>query len=205
MLIYRGSSETAMTLKQERLERPLTRDEQIALKNKRTGMTLFQISWILVFVCLVVVYFQMRSGFVVWPPVGVQTAALLPGIAATLALFASTWLIWRGLKVARAGDIHALVQQWTIALALGAAFVVIAGAQWIMVPVNNPYGTLFRVMVGYHLIHAVVIGAYMARVLHSARTGQLTTRDLWPAEAAAKLWYFVVIAWVLFFIPLYLL
>jgi heme/copper-type cytochrome/quinol oxidase subunit 3 len=194
-----------MTVREERLEQPLTRQEKIALKNKRTGMTLFQISWILVFVCLVVVYAQMRSGFVVWPPEGIQPVSIVPGLAASLALFASAWLTWRGLNAARAGEMHALVQQWTIALALGAAFIVIVGAQWAATPVDNPYGTLFRVLVGYHLVHAVVIGAYMLSVLFSARAGELAQRDLWPAEAAAKLWYFVVIAWVLFFIPLYLL
>jgi nitric oxide reductase NorE protein len=193
-----------MKANEERLERPLTRQEQIALKNKRTGMTLFQISWILVFVCLVVVYVQARSGFVDWPPQGVQPASAVGGVAATVALFASAWLTWRGLKAARAGDITALVQQWTIALALGAAFVIIGGAQWFSVPGDNQYGMLFRLLVGYHLVHAIAIGAYMLSVLWSARAGRLTVRDLWPAEAAAKLWYFVVAAWVLFFVPLYL-
>jgi nitric oxide reductase NorE protein len=193
-----------MTLKQESLERPLTREEQIALKNKRTGMTIFQISWILVFVCLVVVYFQMRSEEAVWPPPGVQPAALVPGLLATVALLASAVLIWRGLKVARTGDLQALAQQWTIAIALGVAFVVIASAQWATVPGDNPYGMVFRVMVGYHLLHAVVIGFYLLTVLHSVRAGRMNIRDLWPVEAGARLWYFVLAAWMLFFVPLYL-
>lgn len=194
-----------MTVKQEQLERPLTRQEQIALKNKRTGMTVFQISWILVFVCLVVVYVQTRANYLVWPPEGIQPASAAAGLLASVALFASAWLTWRGLKAARAGDQRAFVQQWTVALALGAAFVVIGSAQWAAMPGDHQYGMLFRLLVGYHLIHAVAIGGYMLSVLISARSAQFMHHDLWPAEAAAKLWYFVVIAWVLFFIPLYLL
>lgn len=193
-----------MTLKQDSIERPLTREEQIALKNKRTGITIFQISWILVFVCLVVVYFQMRSEQVLWPPAGVQPAALLPGLLATASLLASTALVWRGLKAARAGDLGGLFRQWAIALALGVAFVAIAGAQWAGISGDNPYGMVFRVMVGYHLLHAIVIGVYLLLVLRSVRAGQVSSRDLWPAEAGARLWYFVLAAWILFFVPLYL-
>lgn len=193
-----------MTAKEERLERPLSRQEQLALKNKRTGMTVFQISWILVFVCLVVVYVQTRANYLVWPPEGVQPASAAAGLAATAALFASAWLTWRGLKAARAGNLSAFAQQWTVALALGATFVVIAGAQWSVMAGSHQYDMLFRLLVGYHLIHAVVIGGYMLSVLISARGAQPAQYDLWPAEAGAKLWYFVVIAWILFFIPLYL-
>ncbi|MFN8379103.1 MAG: cytochrome c oxidase subunit 3 [Anaerolineae bacterium] len=193
-----------MTLKQNSMDRPMSREEQIALKNKRTGITIFQISWILVFVCLVVVYFQMRSEQATWPPAGVQPAALLPGVLATVALLASTVLVWRGMKRARAASLPGLAQQWTIGLALGAAFVVVVGAQWFMTPGDNPYGMVFRVMVGYHLLHAIVIGAYMITILRSVRAGHVSTRDLWPVEAGARLWYFVLAAWVLFFVPLYL-
>jgi nitric oxide reductase NorE protein len=197
-------SAPAMTLKQDGLERPLTRDEQIALKNKRTGMTIFQISWILVFVCLVIVYFQMRSETAIWPPPGVQPASIAGGLLATVALLASTALVWRSMKQARAGDLPGLARQWIMALALGAAFVAILIAQWTSVPGDNPYGMVFRVMVGYHLLHAVAIGVYMLMTLRSVRAGRITPRDLWPVEAGARLWYFVFAAWILFFVPLYL-
>ncbi len=193
-----------MAIKQEHLDRPLTRAEQMALRNKRTGMTIFQFSWILVFVCLVVVYFQMRSTSAVWPPDGAAPAGLLPGLGMTAALVASGVLTWRGLKAARQTSAEALVQPWTVVVALGAAFVVTAAAQWAVLDGANTYGMVFRVMVGYHLIHAVVVGLYLVSVLRTARAGSLSRHDLWPAEAAARLWYFVVVAWVVFFVPLYL-
>jgi heme/copper-type cytochrome/quinol oxidase subunit 3 len=167
-------------------------------------MTIFQISWILVFVCLVIVYFQLRSDSAVWPPPGVSLAALGPGLLATAALLASAVLVWRGLKLARAADFAGLTRQWTIGLALGAAFVVIAAAQWASVSPDNSYGMVFRVMVGYHLAHAIVISLYMMSVLRSVRAGRVAVRDLWTVEAGARLWYFVAVAWVLFFVPLYL-
>jgi hypothetical protein len=36
------------------------------------------------------------------------------------------------------------------------------------------------------------------------RAGRVAVRDLWTVEAGARLWYFVAAAWVLFFVPLYL-
>jgi heme/copper-type cytochrome/quinol oxidase subunit 3 len=193
-----------MTFQDNSADRPLTREEQIALKNKRTGITIFQISWILVFVCLVIVYFQLRSEEIVWPPPGVQPAALVPGLLATAALFGSAALVWNGMRAARANRMQGLITQWSGALVLGAAFILIAGLQWISVPAGNPYGMAFRVMVGYHLLHAIVIGAYLLWTLRAVRGGRVTPRDLWPVEAGARLWYFVLVAWVLFFVPLYL-
>ena len=139
-----------------------------------------------------------------WPPPGVSLAALGPGLLATAALLTSAVLVWRGLKMARAADFGGLVREWTIGLALGAAFVVIAAAQWASVSPDNAYGMAFRVMVGYHLLHAVAVGLFMVTVIRSVRAGRVTVRDLWRVEAGARLWYFVAVAWVLFFVPLYL-
>ena len=54
-------------------EKNLSRAELQDLRNKRTGLAVFQISWILVFVCLVVVNWQLRWSQPSWPPPGVQT------------------------------------------------------------------------------------------------------------------------------------
>ena len=57
---------------QQALEQKLTRQEQLQLRNRRTGLTVFQISWIMTFVCLIVVNFWIRGNTDSWPPAGVE-------------------------------------------------------------------------------------------------------------------------------------
>jgi len=83
--------------------------------------------------------------------------------------------------------------------------------QWITVDTGGlgaQYGTIFRVMVAYHALHAVVIGWIMWGVVKKAARGAYADGNplkTWIIEAAARLWYFVIAAWVLFYIVLYLI
>jgi heme/copper-type cytochrome/quinol oxidase subunit 3 len=185
------------------MEQSLSRDERIALQNRKTGVTVFQISWIMVFVCLCVINLQIRSNFPSWPPAGVAALdRVLPTIA-TLALIASGVTTARGIK-------RDLVTQWRIALGLGIVFTLIMLAQWVTVDTGGlgaQYGTIFRVMVGYHAVHAVVIGWIMWGVVKNAARGDYANGNplkTWIIEAAARLWYFVIAAWVLFYVVLYI-
>jgi heme/copper-type cytochrome/quinol oxidase subunit 3 len=49
----------------------------------------------------------------------------------------------------------------------------------------------------------VVIGALLVRVYRSAMRGAYNSGSFWPVEGAAGLWYFVTIAWILFYAVLY--
>jgi nitric oxide reductase NorE protein len=192
-------------MNQNTLERELTRDEELALKNRRTGVTVFQISWIMVFVCLIVVNLQIRSSNPSWPPPGVQGLEPVLPTLATLGLLVSAGLAHGGLKAIGEGRQSAFASQWRLALALGAGFVAVMAFEWTTVQFSGQYSTIFRVMVAYHAVHAIVIGYIMWRVYRTAQAGGYTMLRHWPVEGAAKLWYFVVVAWILFYIVLYIL
>lgn len=195
------------------------REAAIRLKNKRNGMAVFQASWILVFVCLIVVNLQLRSASPAWPPEGVERLdAVLPTLA-TLGLLASAVLTRRGMRALLRDSLGGFLLQWRAALALGALFVAVMAYEWLSVAPTpqmrvvlangeevftaiTQYNAIFRVMTAFHAVHALVIGIYMARVLHTAARGELA-EDTWAAEAGAKLWYFVVIAWLMFYVVLY--
>ena len=186
-------------------EHNLTRDELIALRNKRTGMTIFQLSWILVFVCLLVVNWQIRGNFTTWPPEGVtRLDGLLPTIA-TVMLLISGWTARSALQSIEADAIPAFFAQWRRTLLLGTAFSVIMVVEWLRVNDAGQYGTLARVMIAYHAVHALVIGLYMWNVQQRVAAGVVNARDSWAVEAGAKLWYFVVVAWIMFYVALYVL
>ena len=184
-------------------ERELSREELLALKNKRTGVTIFQISWIMVFVCLIVVNLQMRVNFASWPPPGVPPLDPMLPTLATLALLVSTWLARSGLRAIERDQRDSLRAQWRIAIGLGVAFVLIMAFEWLTIPFSGQFSTVFRVMVAYHAVHALVIGYIMIRVYQSAAT--YNSLHHWAVEASAKLWYFVTAAWILFYIVLYII
>jgi heme/copper-type cytochrome/quinol oxidase subunit 3 len=187
------------------IERDLSRDELIALKNKRTGMTIFQLSWILVFVCLLVVNWQIRGNFTSWPPEGVARLDwLLPTIATAL-LLVSGWTVRGALKSIEADALPAFLRQWRWTLLLGVAFIVLMCIDWVRVNDAGQYGALARVMIAFHAFHALVIGIYMWSVQRRAVAGLINARDTWAVEAGAKLWYFVVVAWIMFYVALYVL
>lgn len=190
---------------QDVLEKELSRDELIALKNRRTGVTVFQISWIMVFVCLTLVNLQMRGNSPSWPPPGVQGLEPIVPTVATLGLLASALMARNGLKAVSAEQRESFLSQWRLALALGAGFVVIMAYQWVTVQFSGQFSTIFRVMVAYHAVHALVVGYIMWRVYQTGLAGGYTALRHWAVEAAARLWYFVVVAWVLFYVVLYII
>jgi nitric oxide reductase NorE protein len=184
------------------METELTTEELQALKNKRTGMFVFQLSWIMVFVSLVSVNWQLSFSRE-WLPQGVERADWLPGTIATGVLFTSVILARRALKAIRSDERRAFMVQWTATLGLGTAFVVIMLFEWFAVSGASQYAQVFKLMTGFHMVHAVVIGAYLLIVRGNAQQGAYGALNFWAVEAGVKLWYFVFVAWMLFYVVLY--
>lgn len=181
----------------------LSRRELQDLRNKRTGVTIFQLSWMLVFVCLIIVNLQIRSNFVSWPPPGVAPLdSGLPTLA-TIGLIASVWLVRAGLKAIANDQRELLRRNWRVALLLAVGFIGVMAFEWWTVPITGQYSTLFRVMTAFHAVHALVIGYILFWVYRHADAYDAVHH--WAVEAAAKLWYFVVVAWILFYVVLYLI
>ncbi len=186
-------------------QEPLTPAELLQQRNRRTGLTIFQISWILVFVCLVIVNWQLRGNHASWPPPGVAApSALLPGLV-TLGLLLSAWLARGATRALAARARTSFERQWRAALGLGALFVLVIGYEWLRIPASGIYSDVFRMMTGFHLLHALAIGLFMSMIARGVRAGRVSAQNLWPAEGAASLWYFVVVAWLLFCPVLYLI
>lgn len=188
------------------------RDAEIRMRNNRLGVTLFQGSWIMVFVCLIVVYWQI--GFSPgWRPEPAQAPNPLLPTLATLGLIASAWFTrraWHRIRAAAPDDAaprEAFLQNWLLAIGLGVAFFVVMMSQYLSVPAADEtqrFGTIYRLLIGYHALHAVVIGLMMVQVYRLGRAGRYHAHHHWPVEASKRLWDFVVVAWLLFYAVLYL-
>jgi heme/copper-type cytochrome/quinol oxidase subunit 3 len=188
-------------MQRDLLEEQLTDDELLALRNKRAGMFIFQVSWIMAFVCMVIVNWQMRfsPGWTL-PEDG---GGWLVATFATGVLLVSAWFARRGLRAVQAGDGGAFLAQWLGAVGLGVLFVALMIYEWLTVTGGVQYVQVFRLMTGFHGFHALVIGAYMVYVYRDGRRGRYDRLDFWPVEAGAKLWYFVVVAWIMFYVVIY--
>ena len=184
-------------------DEPLTREEEQALRNKRTGLALFQFSWIMVFVSLIVANLQLRNQSASWPPPGVQELGAAVPTVMLVALVMSSFFARRGLSALKGYQSRAALLQWRFALLLGVLFVIIMGIEWVRTPVTGQYSMVFRVMVAFHGIHALVIGVFMTFIERGMNSGFYNPRHFWPVEAAAKLWYFVTAAWFLFYLVIY--
>ena len=183
-----------------------TREELQQLRNNRTGMFLFQFSWILVFICLIVVNLQMRGNFLSWPPPGVDRLPVILPVGATLALLLSSWFVRRANSSVMQGDTPGMLASLRATLALGVVFVAIMVYELAIVPDDaGQYGAIFRVMTGFHAVHALAIGLYLWRLHRGAAAGAYGPRNFLEVEAGVKLWYFVTLAWALFFIVLYVI
>ena len=191
--------------KAERERQRAEREAAMRDRNNRLGLNLFQGSWIMAFVSLVVVNWQL--GFSAeWVAEGAQLPDTTVPTIATILLFISTFLA-RSAKQAIENDRRDdYMWQWPLAIALGAAFFGIMLTQFYAVePGDGQFVFVYRLMIGYHAVHAVVIGLMMAQVYRYALQGRYDSSNFWPIEATTKLWYFVTIAWVLFYVVLYVI
>lgn len=180
----------------------------LRLKNNRLGMTIFQISWIMVFLAMIIVNWQLRFSYAEWPPAGVAPFDPLLPTAATLALLLSAFLVKGGLQALRSEGAGGFLVCWRGAMLLGGAFLAIIAYEFAAVSdaaMATQYGITMRLMTGFHFVHALVILAIMVHVYRSGAAGSYSgdEHDSWAVEGSAKLWYFVTLAWLLFYAVLY--
>ena len=190
-------------MQQNLAESNLSREELLALRNKRSGLAIFQVSWILVFVCLAIVNWQLRWSRTSWPPPGVSKPDILLPSLVTLGLLLSAWLAQRATRALKADQLESFLRLWRIVLGLGVAFVLVIAYEWLRLPYSGIYSDVFRTMTGFHMVHALAIGAFMGMIYRGVQAGTYHAGNFWPVEGATGLWNFVIVAWMLFYVVIY--
>lgn len=133
------------------------------------------------------------------------------GLANTLILLTSSWLVVWGVDEARFGRLKGAFIRMAMAMALGGGFVGLKALEWrekfaagISV-VTNDFFMFYFIFTGIHLGH-VLIGlgalAFASRALQKVTIGAGEVRTL---ESAAAFWHFVDLLWVILFALLYLI
>lgn len=193
---------------EEKAEKSRLSAERAALmraKNNRLGITVFQLSWIMVFVSLIVVNWQMRFSPTWMPDAATRPSVVLPTIA-TIGLLISTWLSHRALNAVKRDQVAEFKRDWLVATGLGAVFFIIMVTQFFAItPSDGQYVAVYRLMIGYHAVHAVAIGYMMVQVYRYATWGRYSATNNWSVEATVRLWDFVTVAWIAFYVVLYVI
>ena len=123
----------------------------------------------------------------------------------TLTLVASSFFIRRGVQALKADDVATFSNNWRYGLTLGGVFALVMAFEFITAPGSGQFLNVYRLMIGFHHIHALVIGYYLIRVYQNGKRGVYSSTDFWPVEGGTRLWDFVTVAWVLFYVVLYII
>lgn len=197
-----GSRTTSPTIRLVSAER----GEPRVISNGVLGMSLFVLTEIMLFAGMISVFNIVRATAPVWPPPSQPRLPVEETALNTLALFASgvcVYLAQRRFAESRSSARLPL----TLAIVLGAIFVVFQGYEWVrmiaqgLTLTSSTLGSFFYLIVGTHALHVVAALGLMVQAWRRHARGWLQPSQL---ATAAVFWYFVVGAWPLIYWRVYL-
>ncbi|MBJ8345195.1 cytochrome c oxidase subunit 3 [Antrihabitans sp. YC2-6] len=194
----------------------MTVDESIARYTRtdhtpgEPGMWVIIFGDIFIFVGLFCMFLWYRSQ----DPPGFDAAQqmLSPGVGLveTLVLLTSSLAVVRAVASARTGNARASRQAITIAMALGAVFVVAKTLEWWskvdagFTPHTNTFFMLYFVLTGLHLGHVFVGLFFLSLVRNLTGKAVAGQHDFGYLEGAGIFWHMVDLIWLLLFPLIYL-
>jgi heme/copper-type cytochrome/quinol oxidase subunit 3 len=172
------------------------------------GMLLFTITELMFFTGLVSAFLvaEASSLGINWPPPDQPRLPAAQTAWNTAALLLSAVFLFFAERRFRKNPDDAKTLT-TIALALGALFVILQGREWAallaqgMTLSSSQLASFFYLMIGCHGAHAVVAVGLLADATRRLRSGSLTPGHFWTVQV---FWYFVVGVWPFLYFVVYL-
>lgn len=195
-----------------------TRDSQIfprgrgarrepVVPNGVLGMVVFIITEVMFFAGLVSAYIVAKGAATGgWPPPGQPRLPVEQTAVNTLFLLASAPVLFFARR-ALADDPRRARKLLLVAMVLGAVFVGLQGAEWIMLIgqgltlQTSTHGSFFYTIIGVHGLHAVAAIAGLVWAHAKLRRGELERSAL---VTVSIFWYFVVLIWPILYYQVYL-
>ncbi len=151
----------------------------------------------MVLVALLATWWTIKGGSPAWPPRDVSVGTYLPTTVTVTAAMTVVSVQW-AVSAIRRNDQRSGGVALALTVFLGLAM---ANAQWYYLSRadfgldDHAYGTLFHLLIGYHLLH--VVAGVVALVLVGARAlaGHFGRHGHDPIRAAAAFWQFGNAAW----------
>lgn len=171
------------------------------------GMLIFVAAEIMFFSGLVSAFVIGKSAAVGWPPLGQPRAPVASTAFNTAVLLASGAALFLGERALRAGARRRAARWVSLAAALGAAFVLLQGYEWVrlvwfgLTMTSSNYGAFFYLVVGAHALHAAAALLALGWARVQLGRGRIAPATLWAVEI---FWYFVVGLWPILYVLVYL-
>jgi len=161
----------------------------------------------MVLAAMVATYLAIKAGSSDWPPIGVHVSTYPPtliSITAVMSAFSVQWAVF----AARRQDARNAAIAMFLTLILGVAM---ANLEWLSFTRtgfgfrSHPYGTLYYLLIGYHLVH--LVAAIAVGMVLSFRTvaGHFTGDRHDPLRAGAVVWQYGNVVWFVVVTTLFLL
>lgn len=171
------------------------------------GALLFVTADAMVLAALVATYLAIKSGSSAWPPVGVSVSTYPPTMISITAIMSAFSVQWAVYSTRRQDSRNAAIAM-ILTLFLGAAM---ANLEWLSFTRTgfgvraHPYGTLYYLLIGYHLVHlllAVIMGLVLA---FRTMAGHFSNDRHDPLRAGAVVWQYGNVVWFVVLTTLFLL
>lgn len=181
------------------------------LDNLKVAMLFFIGAETMFFAALISSLFVLRMGLPAWPPPLQPRLPIEVTGLNTLVLLGSSLAMIRATRALSRGDLVLVVRGLGVAAALGGAFLVVQGYEWIqlvrfgLTMSSSTYGTTFYTLIGTHALHVAGALVWLAVTLALARRGRVSRERSSVLRACAMYWHFVVGLWPILFVAVYLL
>ena len=161
----------------------------------------------MVLAAIVATYLAIKEGSSAWPPIGVRVSTYPPTmitITAVMSAFSVQWAVFS----ARRNDGRNAAIALVLTLFLGLSM---ANLEWLSFTrtgfgVNDhTYGTLYYVLVGYHLVHVLAASVLGLVLSFRVMAGHFSTDRHDPLRAGAVIWQYSNIVWFVVVTVLFIL
>ncbi|HXY72795.1 MAG TPA: heme-copper oxidase subunit III [Actinomycetota bacterium] len=185
--------------------------ERQAIPLSLFGMILFISSEVMFFGGFFGAYFDLRSGYKIWPPPvpHIEQIELWPvPLILTIVLVTSSFTMQAGLSAIKQGDNRGLRRWLKVTILLGAIFLLLQLYDYSRLGFgikDGVYATMFYTMTGFHFAHVFGGALFLYVILLQSYQGEFSAQDHTGVEAATLYWHFVDIVWICLFSTFYLL
>ena len=175
------------------------------IPNGVLGMLIFVFTELMFFSGLISAFTIIKSAAVVWPPPGQPRLPFEQTAFNTGLLLLSGVMLLVTRRIFQRDRARARVPM-AIAMGLGAAFVVLQGAEWVallrqgLTMTSSSLGSFFFLIIGLHGLHVVIALGILAYAWLRLQRGWLASSQLATAEV---FWYFVVGIWPVLYLVVY--
>jgi heme/copper-type cytochrome/quinol oxidase subunit 3 len=169
------------------------------------GMLIFVFTELMFFAGLISAFTIIKSASPVWPPAGQPRLPFEQTAFNTGLLLLSGAMLFVTRRVYQRDRARARTPM-ALAMALGAAFVALQGAEWVallgqgLTLTSSSLGSFFYLLIGLHGLHVVVALGILFYTWLRLQRGWLASSQLATAEV---FWYFVVGIWPVLYLVVY--